>query len=49
MQDRRDNGRDDGLELKPEVVQVGVALAYRPADDPFLRPEYEPEEAEESG
>ena len=30
----------------PEMVRLGWALAYRPGDDPFPRPEYEPEEAE---
>ena len=38
--------RDDGLELNAEMVRLGWALAYRPGDDPFPRPEYEPEEAE---
>ena len=28
------------------MVRLGWALAYRPGDDPFAWPEYEPEEAE---
>ena len=38
--------RDDGMELNAEMVRLGWALAYRPGNDPFPRPEYEPEEAE---
>jgi endonuclease YncB( thermonuclease family) len=37
--------RDDGLELNAEMVRLGWALAYRPGDDSFPRPEYEPQEA----
>ncbi len=33
-------------ELNAEMVRLGWALAYRPGNDPFPRPEYEPEEAE---
>ena len=38
--------RDDGLELNAEMVRLGWALAYRPGNDPFPRPEYEPQEAQ---
>lgn len=38
--------RDDGLELNAEMVRLGWSLAYRPGNDPFPRPEYEPQEAE---
>ena len=38
--------RDDGLELNAEMVRLGGALAYRPRNDPFPRPKYEPQEAE---
>ena len=38
--------REDGLELNAEMVRLGWALAYRPGNDPFPRPEYEAEEAE---
>lgn len=38
--------RDDGLELNAEMVRLGWALAYRPGNDPFPRPEYEADEAE---
>ena len=38
--------RDDGMELNAEMVRLGWALAHRPGNDPFSRPEYEPQEAE---
>ena len=38
--------RDTGLELNAEMVRLGWALAYRPGNDAFPRPEYEPQEAE---
>ena len=38
--------RDDGLELNAEMVRLGWVLAYRPGNDPFPRPKYEPQEAE---
>ena len=38
--------RDDGFELNAEMVRLGWALTYRPGNDPFPRPEYEPQEAD---